>query len=202
MVSLGIYLFDDVEVLDFAGPFEVFSTAERLHRRDHPDGDVLFRVATISESGGPIRARGGLVVQPDYSFQDAPQLDLLLVPGGVVTRELERPVVVEWIRTRPAQIKASVCTGAFLLGRAGLLEGRRVVTHWEDLEDLKALLPGVRVQGEARWIDEGEVVTSAGISAGLDMSLHLVERLVGLEQAQRTARQMDYEWNRSPGPRS
>jgi transcriptional regulator GlxA family with amidase domain len=196
MLTLGIYLYDDVEVLDFAGPFEVFSTAQRLHARDHPGGEALFRVLTLAAAEGPVRARGGLEVRPACTLQAAPPLDLLLVPGGVVDRELERPEVLAWLRACAAPLKASVCTGAFLLGRAGLLEGRRATTHWEDVDALRALLPGTAVEAGARWIDEGDRVTSAGISAGLDMSLHLVARLAGEDLARRTARQMDYAWNR------
>lgn len=198
MDTIGILLYDDIEVLDFAGPFEVFSTAERVHGRLNPRGEPVFKVCLISETGGLARARGGMQVQAQHGFVDAPLLDVLLVPGGVVTRELEKPPVLEWIahRARSARIVASVCTGAFLLGKAGLLRGRRVTTHWEDLEDLRALLPDSHVEEGTRWIDEGNIVTSAGISAGLDMSLHLVERLAGLDLTLRTARQMDYAWNR------
>ena len=196
MLTVGIYLYDEVEVLDFAGPFEVFSTAGRLHARDHPGEAALFRVLTLAAADGPIRARGGLEVQPACTLQAPPHLDLLLVPGGVVDRELERPEVLAWLRTCAAPVRASVCTGAFLLGRAGLLEGRRATTHWEDIDDLRALLPGTVVERGARWVDEGDIVTSAGISAGLDMSLHLVARLAGQDLARRTARQMDYAWNR------
>lgn len=198
MDTIGILLYDDIEVLDFAGPFEVFTTASRVHGRSHPGEAPRFGVRTVSETGGSVRARGGLEVKAECGFGDAPFLDVLLVPGGVVGPELENPSVLAWIadRSRSARIVASVCTGAFLLGKAGLLRGRRVVTHWEDLEDLKALLPEAHVEGKARWIDEGDIVTSAGISAGLDMSLHLVERLAGLDLALRTAKQMDYAWNR------
>ena len=198
MNTVGIFLYDDVEVLDFAGPFEVFSTADRVHQRLDPGAARRFEVLTLSERGGPVRARGGLVVQASHGFSDAPPLDLLLIPGGVVTRELARPAVLAWIRDRAgsARITASVCTGAFLLGGAGLLQGRRAATHWEDVDALGALLPETSVERNARWVDEGPIVTSAGISAGLDMSLHLVERLAGLDLARRTARQMDYAWNR------
>lgn len=196
MDTIGILLYDDIEVLDFAGPFEVFSTADRVHGRLNPGGERLFEVCVISETGNLVRARGGLQIQSQHGFDDALDLDVLLVPGGVVTRELEKAPVLAWIaqRARSARIVASVCTGAFLLGKAGLLHGHRVTTHWEDLEDLRTLLPDSEVEADARWIDEGKVVTSAGISAGLDMSLHLVERLAGRDLALRTARQMDYAW--------
>jgi transcriptional regulator GlxA family with amidase domain len=196
MIRVGIYLYDEVEVLDFAGPFEVFSTAARLHRRDHPGDEPLFEVSTIGEFQRGIQARGGLVVQPRFAFGEHPAFDVVVIPGGVVTAELVKPLVLGWIAAQAAlaQIVASVCTGAFLLGKAGLLKGRRVTTHWEDVDELRSFQKDAQVEGGVRWIDEDSIVTSAGISAGLDMGLHLVERLAGPELALRTARQMDYEW--------
>lgn len=195
-LSVGIYLFDDVEVLDFAGPFEVFSTASRVARRRHPDDDPPFSVATVARRLRPVRARAGLKILPDLCFDDPPRFDVLVVPGGVVTAELDHADVIDWItRTATgARLTASVCTGAFLLAKAGLLDGRRATTHWEDRDDLRAAFPSLTVVDDARWVDEGVVVTSGGISAGIDMSLHLVERLVDRALADATARQMEYEW--------
>jgi transcriptional regulator GlxA family with amidase domain len=194
--AVGIFIFDDVEVLDFCGPFEVFTTASRVFKRGNPALPEPFVVFTVAREAGPIKARAGLVVQPDYVFAEHPPIGVLLVPGGVVTAELRRPEVTAWIdRTaRQATLYASVCTGAFLLAQAGLLDGRTATTHWEDIDDLRAMFPAVQVVGERRWVDQGPVVTSAGISAGIDMSLHLVERLAGRELALRTARQMDFDW--------
>jgi transcriptional regulator GlxA family with amidase domain len=195
--TVGILMFDDVEVLDFAGPYEVFTTAARMHQRDVPGAEPLFVVRTISTRGQPVRARAGLRVEVDHAFDQHPRLDVLLVPGGVVTAELERPEVLDWLRRTAASaaLVTSVCTGAFLLARAGLLAGCAVTTHWEDLDDLVAAHPELEVRRDVRWVDEGARVTSAGISAGLDMSLHLVERLHSRALAVRTARQMDLEWN-------
>jgi transcriptional regulator GlxA family with amidase domain len=193
-MNVGIFVFDEVEVLDFAGPFEVFSTASRmLARAGRPES---FDVELIADEARPVRARGGFVVTPHRTFRDHAPLDLFIVPGGVVTAELARPDVVGWVAATAATsaLTASVCTGAFLLAAARRLDGRRVTTHWEDADDLRRDFPALNVETGARWIDEGGVVTSAGISAGLDMSLHLVRRLVGTEIAVRTARQMDYEW--------
>lgn len=196
MKRIGLYLFDDVEVLDFAGPFEVFSTASRMAGRLQPGTEAPFEVCTIGETGGVITARGGLRVETQFSMAEHPALDVLVVPGGITTRELEKSAVVAWIAAQAAkaELTASICTGAFLLGKAGLLSGRRATTHWEDLEDMRALLPDTEVVEGPRWVDEGNIVTSAGISAAIDVSLHLVERLEGKELARRTARQMDYEW--------
>ncbi|MDP2322760.1 MAG: DJ-1/PfpI family protein [Gammaproteobacteria bacterium] len=199
-LTVGIYLFADVEVLDFAGPYAVFTTASRVFRQTAPASPEPFTVCTISSSGVPIRARAGLLVQPDHGLDRHPSLDVLIVPGGVVTAELAEPGVLRWIANvaRSTTITASVCTGAFLLAKAGLLAGRSVTTHWEDADDLKAMLPDLTVQTGVRWVDEGPVVTSAGISAGIDMSLHLVERLAGRDLAVRTARQMEFDWTENP----
>lgn len=196
MHNVGIYVFDDVEVLDFAGPFEVFSTASRVFGRDHPGQSLPFTVFTIGLSRSPIRARGGLRVTPEYSIEQHPAIDLLLIPGGVVTAELEKPELIAWIEHEAiaAHTTASVCTGAFLLAKAGLLRGHRVTTHWEDIADLRELEPAAQVLENIRWVDEGRLLTSAGISAGLDMSLHLVAKLASQELAVKTARQMDYDW--------
>jgi transcriptional regulator GlxA family with amidase domain len=208
--NVGIYVFDEVEVLDFAGPFEVFSTASRVFRRTEPGAEPPFEVFTVGASRGPVSARGGLVVEPRYSFADHPPLHVLLVPGGVVAAELDRPRVIAWVAARAAtaELTASVCTGAFLLARARLLKGKSATTHWEDVADLRAMAPATRVVPGVRWVEEGALITSAGISAGLDMSLHIVARLAGHDLAVRTARQMDYEWRNegraaplpAPGP--
>ncbi len=195
--AVGIYLFADVEVLDFAGPYEVFTTASRVFRRSTPASPDPFTVCTIARTRDPVRARAGLEVQPDYGLDRHPSLDVLIVPGGVVTAELAEPGVLRWIATvaRGTTLTASVCTGAFLLAKAGLLDGRTATTHWQDIDDLKAMFPKLTVREDVRWVDEGPVVTSAGISAGIDMSLHLVERLAGRDLALRTARQMDFDWS-------
>jgi transcriptional regulator GlxA family with amidase domain len=194
--TIGIYLFDGVEVLDFAAPFEVFSTAARVHGRQEPPSPPPFVVVTVGHGPGPIVARGGLRVQPAFGLGDHPRLDVVIVPGGAVDADLERPEVEAWLRrvASSATITASVGTGAFLLGQAGLLDGRRATTHWEDLEELQRLFPEVEVVDGERWVDQEAIVTSAGISAGLDMSLHLVARLEGEELARATALQMQYVW--------
>ncbi len=194
--NVGIYLFDDVEVLDFAGPFEVFSTASRVKARLEPSAPKPFEVFTLADGKSTVAARGRLVVQAMYDLASHPPIDVLIVPGGVVDAELQKSNLIEWIQRVDATstITASVCTGAFLLGKAGLLEGKSATTHWEDIPDLRATLPRTKVQENVRWVDEGKLVTSAGISAGIDMSLHLVARLEGEALAVRTARQMQFDW--------
>jgi len=192
-MNIGILLFDDVEVLDFCGPFEVFSVAARIGTE--PGGNPPFTVFTLAERAGLVRAVGGLKVQPDYTLDDHPPINLLLVPGGWGTRrEMDNPRLIEWIRAQHVQtdLTTSVCTGAFLLGRVGALEGRRVTTHWASIERLRQSLPSATVLDDARFVDEGKIVTSAGISAGIDMALHLVARLHGDDLARQTARQMEY----------
>ena len=194
-MNIGILIFDDVEVLDFCGPFEVFSVAAKVAQE--ADGEPAFTVFTLAEraDGQPIRCVGGLRVQPEYSLDNHPPIDLLVVPGGRGTRrEVDNARLIDWIRAQAtrAQLTTSVCTGAFLLGRAGLLEGRKVTTHWASIERLRASLPSATVLENTRYVDEGSIVTSAGISAGIDMALHLVARLQGDEVARQTARSMEY----------
>ena len=190
-MNIGIYIYDDAEVLDFSGPFEVFSTAKRLANND-------WQVCLIAENNTPVMARGGFSVNPHYSFVDHPAIDLLIVVGGVHTVELEKSAVINWIReTAGATAKvASVCTGAFLLAKAGLLDGLTVTTHWEDLADLANMFPRLNVISNKRWVSQDKFTTSAGISAGIDMSLQLVAELGSPELAELTAKQMQYQWHK------
>ncbi|HMK09746.1 MAG TPA: DJ-1/PfpI family protein [Anaerolineales bacterium] len=194
--TVGIYLYDAVEVLDFAGPFEVFSTAARVDGRRKPPHPPIFVVSTVGRGFAPIVARGGLRVQPAFGLEDHPPLDVLVLPGGVVDAEFASAEVITWIQRAAAttSVMASVCTGAFLLAQAGLLDGKRATTHWEDIPELRRLFPAIDVVEGRRWVDLDSIVTSAGISAGIDMSLHLVARLAGEDLARRTARQMQYDW--------
>lgn len=188
--TVGIFLFDEAEVLDFAGPFEVFSVCGRRQQLD------LFHVVTVSERGQPITARNGFVVTPTHSFSNCPPLDILLVPGGFGTRrEMRNPVVLEWIsaRARTAEYLLSVCTGSLVLGSAGLLDGLHATTHHLAFQELRAAAPGATIHEGARIADNGRVVCSSGVSAGIDMSLHLVSRLHGDDAARETARYMEYE---------
>jgi transcriptional regulator GlxA family with amidase domain len=195
--SVGIFVFDNVEVLDFAGPYEVFTTASRVYGKQNLLSSVTpFEVFTIGKTKEPVRARAGLKIDPDFDFDTHPKIDVLLIPGGVVNEELKDASVINWIATtsKQTQLTASICTGAFLLAKAGLLEGKSATTHWEDIEDLRMMFPNLNVKEQMRWVDEGEIITSAGISAGIDMSLHLVERLVSRDLALSTARQMEFDW--------
>ena len=186
---VAILIFDDVEVLDFAGPFEVFAVADELQ------GHAVFDVFTLAEGPGTVRAVNGLKVVPDHTLESAPAPDVLVVPGGAGTRALlRRPALLEWIRTRArrAEITLSVCTGALVLARAGLLDGLRVTTHHEVLDLLRQLAPAATVDPSRRFHDNGALLTAAGISAGIDCSLHVVGRLLGPAAAEATMRYMEY----------
>ncbi len=197
--NVGILIFDHVEVLDFAGPFEVFSrtrlapgAASRRSEETAP-----FEVFTVAPSHAPVTAVGGLVVVPRYSLATAPRIDLLVVPGGWGTRSLLGDAdVIGWIRHAAGQAErvTGVCTGALLLAEAGLLQGRRATTHWAALDELAALGRGVDVVRDRRVVDDG-VVTSAGVSSGMDMAFYMVEALHGREVADETAHYIEYRRN-------
>lgn len=194
MRTVGILLFNEVEVLDFAGPFEVFSLAENDTSNKH------FNVITIAEHQAPISARNGLQVIPDYSFANHPDIDVLVVPGGYGAEKVEisNPVVIDWItrQAKVAELTLSVCTGALLLAKAGLLAGKSATTHWMDLDNL-ASYPDVEVIAHTRYIDASDdtnkLVTSAGISAGIHASLYCVEKLIDRKTAHMTAHRMEFE---------
>jgi transcriptional regulator GlxA family with amidase domain len=194
----AILLFDDVEVLDFAGPFEVFSVTGRRAQLEP------FEVYTVAERTAPVRARNGLSINPRYAFADCPPPQILVVPGGFGTRrEMKNPAALEWVTRTAAgcDLVLSVCTGALILGAAGLLDGRSATTHFMAFDELRAAAPGATVREDRRIVDNGTVILSAGVSAGIDMSLHVVARLLGAEMARETARYMEYEgsWETTPG---
>ena len=188
--SVGILLFDDVEVLDFAGPFEVFSVTGRRHEA------TPFTAFTVSEFRAAITARGGLNVLPAHDLA-CPPIDILVIPGGFGTRrEMHNVQLQSWIRERAsvAEIVLSVCSGALMLATAGLLDGLTVTTHRGALELLAQTAPSAHVSPGEKFCDNGHIVTSAGISAGIEASLHIVERLLGRDWATETAHYMEYDW--------
>ena len=189
--NLAILIFEDVEVLDFCGPFEVFSVANRFTE------PAAFKVVTVAENAGPVLARGGLSVNPHHRLGDCPRPDLLLVPGGQGTRqEMHNAVLIEWIKARSqeAELVLSVCTGALLLAKAGLLDGLEATTHHGANDLLREVAPKTTVHADRRFVDNGRVICSAGVAAGIDMSLHVLGRLLGIEVAEKAARQMEYPW--------
>lgn len=194
--AVGILMFDDVEVLDFAGPYEVFSRTRLVAGTDsrRSDDSAPYRVFTVAASTAPVRATGGLQVIPDFDFASAPPIELLVVPGGFGTRRLlnDEPTL-SWIRRTAAAASrvTSVCSGALLYAKLGLLAGRRATTHWGALDLLGQVDPSIQVQRDARVVDDG-IVTSAGVSAGIDMAFAVVEAMHGRAVADETAHYIDY----------
>src|SRR5438132_3630893 len=192
--TVGIVVFPDVEVLDFCGPFEVFSVS-RLNEERRREEPSPFEVFLVAERSGPIVATGGLRVLPDVTLEACPPLDILVVPGGWGTRaEITNQRLLSFIAERAKQVETltSVCTGAMLLGQAGLLDGRRATTHWRSLDRMGQAFPAVTVEAKLHVVEDGDVLTSAGISAGIDMALRVVARYFGDAVGRATARHMEY----------
>jgi transcriptional regulator GlxA family with amidase domain len=193
--NVAILIFDEVEVLDFCGPFEVFGVT------GYQNGTEPFDVYTVAEEMRPVIARNGLSINPAHTIADCPRPDVLVVPGGLGARkEMDNPILREWIeeRAKETELTLSVCTGALMLAKAGLLEGLSATTHRNGMELLKELAPATTIEEERRFVDNGRIILSAGISAGIDASLHAVAKLLGTEQALETARYMEYEWEPVP----
>lgn len=191
--TVALVLYDGVELLDFAGPGEVFEAANAFVPTD---GDPAFRVITVGRTIDPVTSQNFLEVVPDHSIADAPAVDVLVVPGGRSSEVSKDPAYLGWIADTgaEAEVVMSVCSGAFVLGEAGLLEGLEATTFYAALERLAERFPATEVRPGTRFVDAGKVVTTAGVSAGIDGSLHLVARLHGLHVATRTARYMEYRW--------
>jgi transcriptional regulator GlxA family with amidase domain len=193
---VGIVIFDDVEVLDFCGPFEVFS-AVRLDEERRREEPSPFEVVLVAEKSDLVIASGGMKVIPEHTFHTCPPLDILVVPGGWGTRrELKNPVMLDWLRLRSTEVETltSVCTGAMLLGFAGLLDGLHATTHWKSLDWMRDAFPAVSVHYDQHVVADGRVLTSAGISAGIDMALKAVARYCGEAVARTTAKHMEYPY--------
>ena len=200
---VGIVLFEDIEVLDFCGPFEVFSTT-RLNEERRREESSPFEVLLVAERPGPVMATGGMSVLPHHTFEDCPRLEIVVCPGGWGTRkELSNRVMLDWLRTRCAQAEmvTAVCTGSMLLGFAGLLDGLHATTHWRSLDWMRDSFPLVTVEYGKHVVEDGRVITSAGISAGIDMSLKVVSRYFGENIARATARHMEYPYPESDARR-
>jgi transcriptional regulator GlxA family with amidase domain len=191
MKTVALLLFPDVEVLDFAGPFEVFSVAAQER------APAAFRVVTVATDDAPLHAIGGLKVVPDFTLETAPQADILLIPGGNGSRRaMQDPRILKWVaaQAKGAEIVASICTGARILAKLGLLDGLQATTHWTAIGELKAISDRIDVQPQARFIDNGKYLTSGGITAGIDMSLYLVRRLTDQALVDLVLAEMEYDW--------
>jgi transcriptional regulator GlxA family with amidase domain len=189
--TIAILIFDEVEVLDFCGPFEVFSVAN--HLTDPP----AFKVITVAEKAGPIITRGGLRVIPHHRLDECTSPELVLIPGGRGTRrEVHNVTLIDWLAkvVLKSEHVLSVCTGSLLLAKAGMLNSLETTTHHSALDELRQLAPNAIIHPDRRYVDNGKVICSAGIAAGIDMSLHVVSRLLGQEVARKTARYMEYPW--------
>jgi transcriptional regulator GlxA family with amidase domain len=195
-INVGILIFDEVEVLDFAGPFEVFSRTRTIKGAEsrRSEDSAPFMTFTVASNSDIIVATGGLKVIPDYSFNNCPKIDILVVPGGYGTRTLlNNEDVLKWIRSRAADSSkiTSVCTGSLLLAKAGLLEGKRATTHWGALKALESISKNIQVINDRRIIDD-DVITSAGVSSGIDMAFMLVENLFGEIVAKDTSKYIEF----------
>ncbi|WP_315818440.1 DJ-1/PfpI family protein [Paraflavitalea speifideaquila] len=180
-MTIAFYLQNGVEVLDFAGPMEVFSYAQ-------------FEVFVVSKTKDPIKSQGILTIIPDYSIEDAPKADIIAFFGGNASRATNDPQVIAWLKRQSnPDYYFSVCTGAFILGKAGLLNGLTVTTFHESIDNLQTAVPSAKVLSNVRFVDNGKVITTAGISAGIDGALHLVAKIRGEETARRVATYMEYD---------
>ncbi len=190
--NVAIMVFEEVEVLDFAGPLEVFNVTAELN------DPAPFNVYLVAETAAPVKTRGKLNIHPNYSLFAMPPADILLIPGGAGSRALlKKPHVLDWLRTQAGQVEylCSVCTGALVLAKAGLLDGLTVTTHHDNLDDLRALVSDqTTVTDDQRYVDNGRILTSGGVSAGIDMSLYLVQRLLGDAVLKKTLAEMEYPW--------
>src|SRR5215470_3557761 len=184
--KVAIVLYDGVEILDFAGPTEVFTAA----------GNGAFRVYTVAATHAQVLSQGVLKVQPDYSVEDAPTPDILVLPGGNSRAFTRSKAGMAWVKkvTAKNELSMSVCTGAFILAELGLLDGRPATTHWGAISGMRSAYPKVQVKTDVRFVDDGRIVTTAGVSAGIDGALHVVQRLLGDDVAWETARYMQYVW--------
>jgi transcriptional regulator GlxA family with amidase domain len=194
--TVGILVFNDIEVLDFCGPFEVLSVA-RLDESKRVETLSTFDVKLISMTKEVVFTKGNMKVIPDFDFETCPRLDILIVPGGMGTRKLMYDEnVLDFIQQKAKEVEllTSVCTGSLILANAKLLEGINATTHWKSLERLENEFKNIKVCKDKHFVEEGNIITSAGISAGIDMALHIVKRYCGEEVAKATAKHMEYPY--------
>ncbi|MGB7926235.1 MAG: DJ-1/PfpI family protein [Pyrinomonadaceae bacterium] len=192
--NLAIFLFDGVQIIDYTGPYEVFGQA-------HENGEHLFNVYTVGEKPGTITTNMNMTVTPNYTFDNAPKPDIIVLPGGNVGPHRNNPKVIKWVQERAneAEYVMSVCNGAFYLGQAGLLDGLTATTFYGMIDDLKTLAPKAKIVRDQRFVDNGKIITTAGLSSGIDGALHLVEKIAGYGRAQEIALNMEYNWQPDSG---
>jgi transcriptional regulator GlxA family with amidase domain len=185
--NVAVFVHEGVELLDFAGPAEAFAAVE---------GAQTFQVYTVSTTEADITSQGFLTIKPKYTLAKCPKPDVIVLPGGNTGIPLRDERVIQWIKKSEgeAEVVMSVCTGAFLLAKADLLDGKEATTHWGSIDALKKSAPKTKVHADRRFVDNGKIVTCAGVSAGIDGALHVIKRLCGKQAAQDTARYMEYRW--------
>jgi transcriptional regulator GlxA family with amidase domain len=191
-LNVAVVIFNEVEVLDFAGPFEIFGVAGRER------GEAPFHVYTVAESAHTIAARNNLLVTPNYTLDDCPPPDIVVIPGGAGSRvAMHSERLLAWVKQQAERVElmTSVCTGARVLAAAGLLDGLKATTYHSDIDELAKLAPNTEWHRDVRWVDNGTIITSAGVQAGMDMALHVIARLLGTDAARETAVYIEYEWN-------
>ncbi|PHN06487.1 AraC family transcriptional regulator [Flavilitoribacter nigricans DSM 23189 = NBRC 102662] len=194
MKNVAIFIYDGVEILDFSGPGEVFAAT-------HPEGGAM-NVYTVAATKEPIISQGFVRILPEYSIKDAPKPDIIVLPGGNTRSSVDNPEVIEWVTSVAPDLDAaiSVCTGVFILQKTGLLDGLKATTWHGAIDGLKARAPKTEVLENTRWVDNGRIITTAGVSAGIDGALHIVEKLYGRAAAEATAHYMEYDkWDPSAG---
>jgi transcriptional regulator GlxA family with amidase domain len=190
--NVAIFIFDEVEILDFTGPYEVFNVSGEVLKGFNP-----FNVYTVGIQEYPIETRGKMTVTPKWSIETAPPADILIIPGGEGTRPLiDNKTVIDWLKTQAPKVELllSVCTGALLLGKAGLLDGLEATTHNTAFDLLRSIAPKTTLRRKKRYVDTGKIITSGGITAGIDMSLYVVRNLLGEEALAGTLSEMEYTW--------
>lgn len=189
--NLAIFIFEGVQIIDYTGPYETFG-----HAWDSQTMQPLFNIYTVAEKADPITTNMGMTVVPKYTFETAPKPDIILLPGGGVNQHLNNPKVIKWVQERSAEAEyvMSVCNGAFYLGKAGLLDGKTATTFYGLIDELKKLAPKANVVTDQRFTDNGKIITTAGLSSGIDGALHLIERIAGRGKAQEVALGMEYNW--------
>lgn len=187
--NLAIFIFDGVQIIDYTGPFEVLGQA-------HDGEKKIFNIYTVAEKAGSITTNMGMTVTPKYTFADMPKTDVLVLPGGDTRAGLANPKVIKWVQDTAANAEyvMSVCNGAFYLGKAGLLDGLSATTFYGLIDPLRELAPKARIVTDQRFVDNGKIITTAGLSSGIDGALHLIEKIVGRGRAQEVALNLEYNW--------
>jgi transcriptional regulator GlxA family with amidase domain len=195
--KVGMLIFPNVELLDFCGPYEVFSTFHFDETKNKLEPSP-FEIYLIAENEGLIKTRAGILVAAEYTLDNHPPFDILVIPGGWGTRaEINNEIIIDWIKkvARNVELITSVCTGSMLLGKAGLLKGKHATTHWNSLPWMKEEFPDTIIEDKYHIVEDGNVITSAGISAGIDMALKVVQKYYGDDVACSTARYMEYYYS-------